>query len=122
MEKAHRPHRRKEPLTTEHLSAGLKSRIDFARTPAERIADFLTQSFGTVFFLLINLIFFALWLLINSGIVGIPEFDPPPYNLLTMVVSLEAIFLSIIVLMSQNRAGKIADIRQKMDFEIDVVA
>ena len=112
----------KEPLTSEHLTAGLKSRIEFSKSPADRIADALTQSFGTVSFLLINAFFFLFWLLANAGLLGVPAFDPYPYNLLTTVVSLEAIFLAIIVLMSQNRAGKIADIRQKMDFEIDVVA
>lgn len=112
----------KGPLTPEHLAEGLKSRIEFGKSPADRIADALTQSFGTVSFLLINIFFFAFWFLANFGYLGIGEFDPYPFNLLTMVVSLEAIFLAIIVLMSQNRAGKIADIRQKMDFEIDVVA
>jgi uncharacterized membrane protein len=120
--KPRRSHHRKEPLTPEHLSAGLKSRIEFSRSPADRVADFLTQSFGTISFLLVNFLFFGFWFLANFGKLGIPAFDPPPFNLLTMVVSLEAIFLAIIVLMSQNRAGKIADIRQKMDFEIDVVA
>jgi uncharacterized membrane protein len=120
--KPRRSHHRKVPLTPEHLSAGLKSRIDFARSPADRIADFLTKSFGTLSFLIVNVLFFGFWFATNSGLLGIAPFDPPPFSMLTMIVSLEAIFLAIIVLMSQNRAGKIADIRQKMDFEIDVVA
>lgn len=111
----------KGPLTTEHLSAGLKSRIEFSTRWTDRVADFLTELFGTTWFFLLNLVVFVLWFVLNSGAFG-PAFDPYPYNFLTMVVSLEAIFLAIIVLMSQNRAGRIADVRQKMDFEINVRA
>jgi uncharacterized membrane protein len=121
-QKPHPIKHHKEPLTSERLSEGLKSRMEFSRSLTDRIADSLTQSFGTLSFLLINGFFFAFWFFANFGWFGIPEFDPYPFNLLTMVVSLEAIFLATVVLISQNRAGKIADIRQKMDFEIDVVA
>lgn len=118
----HKTHSHKKHLTPDRLSEGLKSRIEFGKSPADRIADFLTLSFGTVSFLLLNAFIFLFWFLANAGWLGIPQFDPYPFNFLTMVVSLEAIFLSVVVLISQNRAGKIADIRQKMDFEIDVVA
>lgn len=97
--------------------------MEFSKSVTDRIADFFTEAFGTVAFLLLNILFFLFWFSANFNMIaGIAPFDPPPFNLLTMVVSLEAIFLAIIVLMSQNRAGKIADIRQKMDFEIDVVS
>jgi uncharacterized membrane protein len=109
------------PLTEEHLEAGLKSRIEFEARWPDRVADFLTEAFGTTWFLIANFIFFVAWFVLNSGVFVTP-FDPYPYNFLTMVVSLEAIFLAIIVLMSQNRASKVADIRQKMDFEINVRA
>lgn len=86
-----------------------------------RSADFLTQAFGTVWFLTINAIIFLGWILVNSGLLPfIPVFDPYPYGLLTTAVSLEAIFLSIIVLISQNRASDIADIRQELDLEINI--
>jgi uncharacterized membrane protein len=115
-------HKLPATLTEEHLIAGLKSRIDFDRSVTDRIADFLTEAFGTVLFFLLNLLFFVFWFFANAGLLGFQPFDPYPYNFLTMVVSLEAIFLAIIVLMSQNRAGRIAEIRQKMDFEINVRA
>jgi uncharacterized membrane protein len=113
---------RKGPLTEEHLSEGLKSRIEFSARWTDRVADFLTEMFGTTWFFLANLAFFMFWFLANAGVLGIAPFDPYPYNFLTMVVSLEAIFLAIIVLMSQNRASRVADVRQKMDFEINVRA
>ena len=61
-----------------------------------KIADYLTSAFGSISFVVVNVIFFTLWTLFAT-------FDPFPYTLLTTIVSLEAIFLSIIVLMSQQR-------------------
>ncbi|MBI5457308.1 DUF1003 domain-containing protein [Candidatus Kaiserbacteria bacterium] len=93
------------------------------RTWTDSLAEFLTLRFGTVPFLLANVAVFALWILINLGdIPGIGIFDPYPFNLLTMVVSLEAIVLSVIVLMAQNRQSKMEDIRDQIDTEIDVRA
>lgn len=109
------------PLTEEHLAQGLRSRIEFETRWTDKVADFLTEAFGTTWFFIANFIVFVAWFVLNSGVFVTP-FDPYPYNFLTMVVSLEAIFLAIIVLMSQNRASKVADIRQKMDFEINVRA
>ncbi len=102
---------------------GFKSRMKFRATWYDKMADFMTRSFGTTSFLIGNGIFFALWVLVNSGDLPImPIFDPFPFNFLTMFVSLEAIFLSVIVLISQNRQGDIADIRDELDFEINVRA
>lgn len=93
------------------------------RSMSERVADFLTDSFGTIAFFNVNLVLFALWIVANSNIIpGFTPFDPYPYGMLTMVVSLEAIFLSIIVLISQNRAAKIADLREELDFQVNVTA
>ena len=82
----------------------------------------MTKEFGTVSFLLVNAIVFLVWIIWNEGAFGLIPFDPFPYSLLTMAVSLEAIALSIIVLISQNRQGHIAEVREKLDFEIDVRA
>ena len=93
------------------------------RSWSVRLADDLTSVFGSFLFLTLNVIFFILWILANKGLIsGVTPFDPFPFGLLTMAVSLEAIMLAVIILISQNRQGKIADIRQKMDFEIDVRA
>ncbi|HKC04706.1 MAG TPA: DUF1003 domain-containing protein [Patescibacteria group bacterium] len=87
------------------------------------IADWLTTSFGSITFLLFNFLFFIVWILINTGyIAGFQVFDPFPFILLTMVVSLEAIFLSIIVLMSQNRQSAISTLREELDMQVDLVA
>lgn len=87
------------------------------------IADWLTTSFGSVTFLLFNVLIFALWILINTHkIPSIPVFDPYPFILLTMVVSLEAIILSIIVLMSQNRQSHVSTIREELDMQVNLIS
>lgn len=105
------------------LREELRSKLSDDRTWKDAIADFLTVQFGTVWFFSLNALFFAVWIVLNKGLIpGIEPFDPYPFNFLTMVVSLEAIFLSVIVLISQNKQSRIAEIREKIDFEINVRA
>lgn len=100
-----------------------KAKMDARRKFSEKIADFLTDSFGTVLFLSANAVWFIAWIAINTGLIpGIHVFDPFPFGLLTMVVSLEAIFLAIIVLISQNRSAHIADLREEIDLQVNVRA
>ncbi|OGG79544.1 hypothetical protein A3A39_00855 [Candidatus Kaiserbacteria bacterium RIFCSPLOWO2_01_FULL_54_13] len=109
-------------LTPERLAQGFRAQLKAATSLPDKMADLLTSLFGTVGFLILNGIFFGGWVLWNTGYFGYEPFDPFPFNLLTTIVSLEAIALSVIVLMSQNRQSRVADLRQKMDFEIDVRA
>ena len=100
-----------------------EAKANSSRTVAERIADFMTTKFGSMAFLCANTLLFLFWILINTNqIPAIRQFDPFPFGLLTTMVSLEAIFLSIIVLMSQNRASKIDDIRDEIDLQITTIA
>ena len=94
---------------------GYQAKHNLHKTKAERLADQVTDFTGSVAFLLINALWFLVWILINLNLIpGMKAFDPFPFALLTMIVSLEAIFLSIFVLISQNRQSKIADLRQEM--------
>lgn len=103
----------------EAFSASMNHR----RSISERGADFLTDSFGTIAFFNINAMLFLGWLLVNANVIpNFVAFDPYPFGMLTMIVSLEAIFLSIIVLISQNRAAKIADLREEIDLQVNVAA
>ncbi|MDQ3266957.1 MAG: DUF1003 domain-containing protein [Myxococcota bacterium] len=90
-------------------------------TPFERFADWLAHVSGTLPFLLLHVAWFAGWVLINQGLlpVGAP-FDPFPFGLLTMVVSLEAIFLSCVVLISQNRGAARDRIRSDAEYEANI--
>lgn len=92
------------------------------RSWAIRMADQLATFFGSVTFLIITLSFFAVWLVINLGLIpGIPIFDPYPFVLLITTVSLEAIILTVIVLMSQNRQSYINSLREEVDFQVNKI-
>ena len=89
----------------------------------DRCADLLRDSFGTIWFLTVNAVIFFGWIIFNSGLIpNFKVFDPYPYGLLTTAVSLEAIFLSVIVLISQNRANDIDDLREELDLQINIKA
>ena len=75
----------------------------------DRIANGMTTFSGSMPFFYLHVVWFCVWILLNTGRVGMPPFDPYPYGLLTMIVSLEAIFLSTFVLLSQNLFGKEAE-------------
>ena len=93
------------------------------RTPGDRMSDAITWVAGSSAFVVVHVILFTVWIAINVGLVpAVPAFDPYPFNFLTLVVSLEAIFLSIFVLMSQNRAARLADRRAHLDLQIDLLA
>lgn len=100
-----------------------KAKADAKRTRTEKFADFLTAKFGTVTFLTLNFIWFAIWIPINTGKVPFIEpFDPFPFGLLTMIVSLEAIGLAIIVLISQNREARVTELREEIDLQLNTIA
>ena len=100
-----------------------KAKADAKRSLAEKFADLMTIKFGSVLFLSLNAVWFLSWILINTGMIpGIEPFDPFPFGLLTMVVSLEAIFLAIIVLISQNREARIADLREEIELRISSIS
>jgi uncharacterized membrane protein len=87
----------------------------------DRAADAITSFAGSMNFIYIHSVWFGLWIIINLGLVGAAVvFDPFPFGLLTMVVSLEAIFLATFVMISQNRQAQRADIRSEIDFENNV--
>jgi uncharacterized membrane protein len=91
------------------------------RTMEERLADAITAFSGRMYFIYFHIIWFGIWLLVNLGYLGIKPFDPYPFGLLTMVVSLEAIFLATFVLISQNRLSAEADRRADLDLQIGLL-
>lgn len=108
---------------THHRIRSLKAREDERRTISEKLADYLTSRFGTIWFLIVNVTIFVIWILINNKLFpNIKPFDPFPYHFLTFSVSLEAIILSTFVLISQNRAAKVNDLREEIDLQVDIIA
>jgi len=89
----------------------------------DRIADRITAFAGSLKFVYIHSVWFGLWILLNVGALGAAlVFDKFPFGLLTMIVSLEAIFLSTFVMVSQNRQADRADVRSQLDFETNLRA
>jgi uncharacterized membrane protein len=93
-----------------------------ARSGSERISDAIARHAGRVWFIVAHVLWFALWLVWNAGLFRLKPFDPFPYQFLSSVVSLEAIFLSLVILMSQNRASRQADARAHLDLQINLLA
>lgn len=90
-------------------------------TMLERITDAIAAFSGSLAFLALHAIWFLVWIGLNT-IPGLAAFDPFPFGLLTMCVSLEAIFLSVIVLLSQNRQSTKDRIRADVDYEVNLKA
>src|SRR6476659_7954245 len=99
----------------------LRTKSAHERSLQVRIADTITSFSGRMIFAYVHIIWFALWILLNTGRLGVRVFDPFPYGLLTMVVSLEAIFLSTFVLISQNRLGEESERRADLDLHIGLL-
>src|ERR687889_1441013 len=92
------------------------------RKGEERIADVITRFTGSMRFVYIHLVLFGGWIAVNLGwIPGIPQFDRS-FVVLAMVASVEAIFLSTFVLISQNRMAMLADRRAELDLQISLLA
>ncbi len=100
----------------------LEQRDQRGMTFTERAAHWITEFSGSMPFVYLHALWFGIWIAINLGLVGLPPFDPFPFGLLTMIVSLEAIFLSTFVLLSQNRQALQADRRAKVAMQVNVLA
>src|SRR5438045_3692360 len=87
----------------------------------DKAADRITSFAGSLNFVYCPSVWFGIWVLLNIGVLGASlKFDKFPFGLLTMIVSLEAIFLSTFVMVSQNRQAARADIRSELDFETNL--
>jgi len=97
--------------------------ILLARSKAEQVSDWIACTAGSGPVLLLHVVWFGAWVTMNAGAIsGIHPFDPFPFPFLTMTVSLEAIFLALFVLASQNRLSRQADKRSHLDLQIDLLA
>jgi len=103
----------------------MQRKMTEARSIGGRIADAITDFTGSMGFVWIHAIWFGLWITLNVGWIHLPrisQFDPFPFQLLTMVVSLEAIFLSTFVLISQNRLAEASEKRAELDLQVNLLA
>ncbi len=120
------------PPQPENLSRALKRNIEAlekrrrqeatSATRQERLADAITAFTGSMLFVYLHLALYGAWIVVNLGVVPqLPKFDPS-FVILAMVASVEAIFLSTFVLISQNRTAAAADRRADLDLHINLLA
>ena len=93
------------------------------RSRAEQFSDWITSAASSGPAMLVHVVWFGSWMAINTGLVpSVAPFDKFPFPLLTMIVSLEAIFFTLFVLASQNRLAKQSDKRAQLDLQINLLA
>jgi uncharacterized membrane protein len=99
-----------------------RDRDEVTATLEARVADAITSFTGSMRFVYLHLVLFGLWILVSLGVVpGLPQFDPS-FVILAMFASVEAIFLSTFVLISQNRMAAAADKRADLDLQINLLS
>jgi uncharacterized membrane protein len=98
-----------------------RTEAEASKSVQDHVADAITRFSGSMLFVYIHVVGFAIWIGANLGILSIPAFDPFPFGMLTTIVSLEAIFLSAFVLVSQNRQAEIAERRAELDLQINLL-
>jgi CRP/FNR family transcriptional regulator, cyclic AMP receptor protein len=114
--------RKADELLRTRVSRNVNEEIEEHLTPLQKVADGIAWFSGSMLFLLLNGIWFFTWIVLNTFLLGNSAFDPFPFGLLTMIVSLEAIFLSCFVLVSQNRQAEKDRVRSDIEYEVNIKA
>jgi len=114
--------RKADELLRTRVARNVNEEMEEHSTPLQRVADWIAWFSGSMPFLIINGAWFGIWILMNTLPLGFTKFDPYPFGLLTMIVSLEAIFLSCFVLVSQNRQAEKDRVRADIEYEVNVKA
>ena len=100
--------------------ARLEDRVRRQMSASDRFADIVTRFTGSILFVALHVAWFGVWIVLSLA--GVMTFDNFPFSLLTMIVSLEAIFLSAFVLISENRQASQSDRRAKVDLHVNMIA
>ena len=110
-----------DEMLRRRVARNINEEMQIRSTTVERIADVIAVFSGSIPFLALNALWFLGWIVWNTA-PRLPHFDPYPFGFLTMVVSLEAIFLSIFVLVSQNRQAAKDRLRADAEYEVNLKA
>jgi len=111
-----------DELLRTQASQNVNDVIEIETTAFQRVADWIAEFSGSMSFLALNFIWFGFWIAVNELPLGIKQFDPFPFGLLTMIVSLEAIFLSCFVLISQNRQSEKDHVKSDLEYQVNLKA
>lgn len=114
--------RKADELLRTRVSRNANEEMEEHTNFLQKIADWLAWFSGSMPFLISHTIWFATWISLNTLILGDAAFDPFPFGLLTMIVSLEAIFLACFVLISQNRQAQKDKVRSDIEYEVNIKA
>jgi uncharacterized membrane protein len=112
--------RRRRRFVANRAFGAIKAQHSANRTVMQSLADRLNDTAASPRFLTAHALWFSIWILWNTGAIGLEPFDPYPFGFLTLVVSLEAIFLSIFILMSQKRESAIAELREELGLQVNL--
>src|SRR5919202_481312 len=114
--------RKADKLLQTRVSRNVNVEVEQHSTLLQRIADWLAWFSGSMPFLISHTVWFLVWISLNTFILKDRAFDPFPFGLLTMIVSLEAIFLACFVLISQNRQAEKDKVRADIEYEVNIKA
>jgi CRP/FNR family transcriptional regulator, cyclic AMP receptor protein len=114
--------RKADELLRTRVSKNLNEELSLQLGILDRISDWLAWFSGSMPFLISHSVWFIVWISLNTVILGDRAFDPFPFGLLTMIVSLEAIFLACFVLISQNRQAQKDKVRADIEYEVNIKA
>ena len=112
--------RRSTRFAGKRAYGAIKAQRSADRTFIEVVAEKLIDVAGSTPFLVLHMVWFLVWILWNTGVLSSRPFDPFPFGLLTMVVSLEAIFLAILLLIGQKREASIAELREEVTLQVGI--
>ena len=118
--------RKADQLLRARVSRNVNEEVEERLTPLQRISDWLAWFSGSMLFLFIHAAWFVVWVSLNTFLAPLffpaGGFDPFPFGLLTMIVSLEAIFLSCFVLISANRQAEKDKVRGDIEYDVNIKA
>jgi len=114
--------RKADELLRTRVSRNANEEVEENLSVVQRVVDWISWFSGSMWFLAITTIWFTVWIAANTLPLGVPVFDPYPFGLLTMITSLEAIFLSCFVLISQNRQAEKDRVRSDIEYEVNIKA
>jgi uncharacterized membrane protein len=114
--------RKADDLLKARVSRNANVEAEANLSSLQKVADWISDFSGRMPFLILNAVWFLVWIAVNTLPLGLPAFDPYPFGLLTMIVSLEAIFLSCFVLISQNRQAEKDHVRADIEYDVNIKA
>src|SRR6185312_10555271 len=112
--------RKADELLKTRVSRNVNEEVAEHLSFVQRSVDWISWFAGSMWFLALTAVWFVVWIAVNMVPLGVPQFDPYPFGLLTMITSLEAIFLSCFVLISQNRQAEKDRVRADIEYEVNI--